>query len=122
MIDLPDTRLEAQDPRIHWCLERMNYAEWDYSCYQPVRFWFYKEADAVLFALTWAEQKMKYHITVPKMVKYVTDVDPRVDWCYHNIKSKRSWKAVGWAPVTFSFTQEKDAVWFALIWSGKNEN
>lgn len=45
--------LQSNDKRIHWCLERLNYADWDYSCFAPCKFYFASEADAVLFALTW---------------------------------------------------------------------
>ncbi len=60
----------------------------------------------------------KYAITVPKLVHWATDVDPRVVWCNKNIPRLSLWEATGWAPKTFSFRREQDAVLFALVWAG----
>lgn len=60
----------------------------------------------------------KYAVTVPKLVHWATDVDPRVTWCNENIARPSLWECTGWAPKTFSFRREQDAVMFALKWVG----
>lgn len=61
---------------------------------------------------------MRYKVTVPKIVWFASDIDPREVWCKENFKGYR-WKRTGWSPITFSFRYEKDAVLFALRWAGR---
>ena len=60
--------------------------------------------------------RLKHRIMLPKVVKYVTDVDPRVQWCKENI-GRGNWNAAGWHDVKFVFRYQKDAVFFALKWT-----
>lgn len=61
-----------------------------------------------------------YQIEMPKLKdrRYITDRDPREQWCYDNIKG-RNWKSYGYATVTYAFKRGTDATWFSLIWSGR---
>ena len=61
----------------------------------------------------------KHRVVVPKLVNWATDLDPRVVWCHENIPRLSLWEATGWAPRTFSFRRESDAVMFALRWVGQ---
>jgi hypothetical protein len=61
---------------------------------------------------------MKYKVVLRKVKDWVTDEDPRATWCAKTFR-KNSWKSSGWLAVTFEFTREKDAVYFALMWGGK---
>lgn len=58
---------------------------------------------------------MTFKVVLPKVKDWVTDEDPRVTWCEKMFR-RNSWKASGWLAVTFEFTQERDAVLFALKW------
>jgi hypothetical protein len=57
-----------------------------------------------------------HQITCDKVVKYITDRDPRERWCYDNFKS-RDWHCLGYNPKTFAFKRQEDAVLFSLRWS-----
>ena len=41
-----------------------------------------------------------HQITCDKVVKYITDRDPRERWCYDNFKS-RNWHCLGFNPKTY---------------------
>ena len=61
-----------------------------------------------------------HQLEMPKLQQYVTDRDPREQWCYDNIRG-RNWKSYGWNPVIYAFKREADATWFGLIWGGRTE-
>ena len=57
-----------------------------------------------------------YQVTLPKLKGYITDKDPRVEWCFNKFNSG-NWRNSGWDPVTFAFKRKDDATLFALVWS-----
>jgi len=61
-----------------------------------------------------------HQVEMPKLKHWVTDRDPREQWCYDNLKS-RNWQSYGWNPVTFAFKRGVDATWFSLVWTGRTE-
>jgi hypothetical protein len=59
-------------------------------------------------------------VGVPKVVRYVTDVDPRDTWCNQSL-AKDSWLRQGWHGVYYTFKDEKDAILFMLRWGGERQ-